>query len=90
MLIEQIVSDRNELLVPVGIAGLIAAEQEQRGAARVKRVQDPQLAILHFAAQLLHVGVAGGGNHVGMRPGQGRAALLQKFNLGADLDLLIF
>ena len=57
---------------------------------RVKCVQDAQVAILHFAPQLLHIGVAGRGNHVGMRPGQGRAALLQQFNLGADLDLLIF
>ena len=90
MPIEQIVGNRHKLLVPVWIAGLVAAEQKQRRAPRIKRIQHPQVAFLHFAPQLLHVGVAGSGNHVGMRPGQRRAALLQQFNLGADLDLFIF
>ena len=89
MLIEQIVSYRHKLLVPVWITGFIPAEQEQRRAARIKREQHPQVVVLYFASQLLHVGLTGHGNHVGMRPRQRRAALPQQLNLRADLDLLI-
>src|SRR5208282_729663 len=39
---------------------------------------------------VLHVGVTGSGNHVGMGTRRGWAALLQQFNLGADFELLIF
>jgi hypothetical protein len=48
------------------------------------------LAILHLASQLLHVGVAGSGNNVGMRPGQRWTTLLQQLNLSADFNLLVF
>ena len=90
MFVEQIVSHRHKLLVSAWIAGLVPTKQEQRRAARIKREQHPQVAVLHFASQLLHVGVTGSGNHVGMGPRQRRAALLQQLNLRADLDLLIF
>ncbi|HMD18358.1 MAG TPA: hypothetical protein VKH18_16950 [Terriglobales bacterium] len=90
MFVEQIVGDGHEPVVPLWIARLIAAEQEQRRAARIKRVEHPQVAVLHLASQLLRVGVPGSRNHIGMRPRQGWAAFLQQFNLGADFDLLIF
>src|ERR1700676_572614 len=90
MFVEQIVSHRHKLLVPAWIAGLVPAKQEQRRAARIKREQHPQVEVLHFASRFLHVGVTRSGNHGGMRRRQRRAALLQKLNLRADLDLLIF
>jgi len=76
MLIEQIVGNGHRLVVPLRIAGLVAAEQKQRRTARVQRVEHSQVPVLYLASQLLPVRVAGSGNHVRMRAGQGWAALL--------------
>jgi len=49
MLIEQIVGNGHRLVVPLRIAGLIAAEQKQRRVARIKRVQHSQAPVLYLA-----------------------------------------
>ena len=49
MLIEQIVGNGHRLVVPLRIAGLVAAEQKQRRAARIKRVEHSQVPVLYLA-----------------------------------------
>ena len=71
MLIEQIVGNGHRLFVPLRVAGLVAAEQKQRRAARIKRVEHSQVPVLYLASQLLPVRVAGSGNHVRIEGGAG-------------------
>lgn len=90
MPVEQLVRNRNELLVPLGVPRLVSAKEQQRRTLRIEGIQHSQVPVFDLPPQLLHVGVTGADNHVGVRTGQRRSVLFQKIDLGADLDLLIF
>ena len=90
MPIEQVIGNRNESLVPLGIAGLIPANQQQSRAPGIERKQNSKLPRANFPTQFFHVRMAGTCNHISVRASESGPALLEKFNHGIDLVLLLF
>src|SRR5216684_8138272 len=50
---------RHELFIPTIVAGLVAADQEQRGAAWIKCEQNPIWPSCMLDDEFFHVGMAG-------------------------------
>src|SRR2546426_7300324 len=90
MPVKKIVCYRHEALIPLRIATLVSADQENRRPPRVKSIENTQLPLVHLATQFLHVGMPRADDGVRVRPGQRRAEFLQKLNLGSEFCLLAF
>lgn len=68
MLIEKIVSNGHELLIPVGIASFVSADQKESSPSWIEREQDPEMSLIHLAPQLFHISMARAGDYIGMGP----------------------
>src|SRR5207237_4245744 len=86
--VKQIICYRHKALIPLWIASLVSANQENRRAPRVKRIENTQLPLVHLATQFLHVGMPRADDGVRVRPGHGRAEFLSQLNLGSEFCLL--
>src|SRR5207245_5793497 len=90
MPVKQIICHRHEAPIPLRIATLVSADQENRRPPRVKSIENTQLPLVHLATQFLHVGMPRADDGVRVRPGQRGAEFLQKLNLGSEFCLLAF
>ncbi len=71
----------------LGHARLVASDQQDRLTFRIERERHPPYSVRCLEAQLLHVGVLGPGQGVGMRPAKRRAVDFQQRRHGQELVL---
>jgi hypothetical protein len=90
VLIEQVIGDGNEFLVPLGVACLVPADQQQGRAPGVERKQNPNLPRANFPTQFLHIRMPGTRNHISVGTSQSGTMFFQKFDLRVDFCLLLF
>src|SRR5437667_512765 len=55
--VKQIICYRHKALIPLWIASLVSANQENRRPSRVKSIENTQLPLVHLATQFIHVGM---------------------------------
>ena len=84
MFIEKPIRYRHELSIPAIVAGLVAADQEQRGAAWIKCEQNPIWPSCMLDDEFFHVGMAGSRYVSHVRAPERGAEFFQKVHDGGN------
>lgn len=89
MFVVKIVSLRDELVIPTVISGLVSANQENRSASRVKRIEHAEWATTDFHAQLAHMPMTRSSDRGGVRMIKRGPVFLQKGDRRRQFVLLV-
>ena len=84
MLIEEPIRYRHELFIPPIVSGLVASDQEQRRAARIKREQNPVRPSGMLGDEFFHIGMARSRYVSNVRAPKRGPKFFQKINNGGN------